>query len=68
MSLAADGAVSDAIIAELWRIKDAMAREHGYDVEALAAHVRGREQSRRAGAAKTGAAPTATRIPAEKRD
>ena len=43
----------DAIIAELWRIKDAMAREHGYDVKALAAYLRGKEQSRRSSQAST---------------
>ena len=31
--------MSDEIIRELWDIKDEMAREHGYDLEALAAHV-----------------------------
>lgn len=47
----------DAIISELWRVKDAMAREHGYDVKALAAYLRRKEQSRRTRPAK----PTAAR-------
>ncbi len=33
----------DEIIKELWEIKDAIAREHGYDVDSLAAHLRARE-------------------------
>ena len=44
--------MGDEIIAELRRIKDAMAREHGYDVKALAAYVRAKEQSRRIPPAK----------------
>ena len=51
--------MGDEIIAELWRIKDAMAREHGHDVKALAAYVRAKEQSRRAPPAK----PTEPRNP-----
>ena len=35
--------MSDEIIEELWRIKDGIAREHGYDVERLAAGLRSRE-------------------------
>ena len=31
--------MSDAIIKELWQIKDSIAREHGYDIEALVAHL-----------------------------
>ena len=34
--------MSDEIIEELWRIKDGIAREHGYDVERLAAGLRNR--------------------------
>ena len=49
----------DAIIAELWRIKDTMAREHGFDVKALAAYLRGKEQSRHAHPSKLTAGPTA---------
>jgi hypothetical protein len=30
--------MSDEIITELWQIKDSIAREHGYDLEALVAH------------------------------
>ena len=36
--------MSDEIIRELWRVKDDIAREHGYDVEALAAHLRAKER------------------------
>ena len=36
--------MSDEIINELWRVKDDIAREHGYDIEALAAHLRARER------------------------
>lgn len=32
--------MTDEIIQELWRIKDAIASEHGYDLDALAAHLR----------------------------
>ena len=30
----------DAIIKELWKAKDDIAREHGYNVDALIAHLR----------------------------
>jgi len=30
----------DEIIKELWEIKDSIARQHGYDVEALVAHLK----------------------------
>ena len=36
----------DEIITELWRVKDDLAREHGYDVKALAAYLQ--EKDRRA--------------------
>ena len=32
--------MTDAIIEELWRIKDAIAREYGDDVDAFVAHLR----------------------------
>ncbi len=32
----------DAVIRELWEIKDAIAREHGHDIEALARALRKR--------------------------
>ena len=35
----------DEIIEELWRIKDSIARGHGYDIEALVAHLRSRERT-----------------------
>ena len=31
--------MSDEIIKELWQIKDSIAQEHGYDIEALVAHL-----------------------------
>lgn len=34
----------DELIEDLWRIKDNIAREHGYDVDALVAHLRTRER------------------------
>lgn len=34
--------MSDQIIRELWDIKDRIAEEHGYDVEALVLHLRRR--------------------------
>ena len=40
--------MADEIIEELWRIKDDMAREHGYDVDRLAAYFRRREREREA--------------------
>ena len=40
--------MADEIIEELWRVKDEMAREHGYDVRRLAAYIRSREREREA--------------------
>ena len=34
----------DEIIKELWRIKDDLAREHGYDVRSLAAYLQEKER------------------------
>ena len=34
----------DAIIEELWQIKDSMAREHGYDIDAFVAHLQSRKR------------------------
>ena len=36
--------MSDEIIRELWRIKDSIAEEHGYDVKALVTHHQNRQQ------------------------
>ena len=36
--------MSDEIIRELWKVKDAIAREHGYDVDALVAHLRAKQR------------------------
>ena len=35
----------DEIIEELWRIKDSIAREHGYDIEALVAYLQNKEKA-----------------------
>lgn len=32
--------MADEIIRELWRIKDEIAQEHGYNLDALVAHLR----------------------------
>ena len=37
--------MSDEIIKELWRIKDSIAQEHGYDLEALVAHLQTKKRS-----------------------
>ena len=37
--------MSDEIIEELWRIKDSIAREHGYDIEALVAYLQSKEKA-----------------------
>jgi hypothetical protein len=31
--------MSDAIIKELWQVKDSIAREHGYEIETLVAYL-----------------------------
>lgn len=35
--------MADEIIEELWRVKDEIAREHGYDIRRLGAHLRSLE-------------------------
>lgn len=35
----------DEIIKELWEIKDSIAREHGYDIDALVAHLHSRKRA-----------------------
>ena len=37
--------MSDEIMQELWQIKDRIAREHGYDIEVLVAHLQSNERS-----------------------
>ena len=37
--------MTDEIIRELWEIKDSIAREHEYDVDALVAHLQARERA-----------------------
>ena len=39
-------AMADEIIEEVWRIKDEIAREHGYDLDRLGAYFQGRESER----------------------
>ena len=36
----------DEIMEELWQIKDDIAREHGYDIRRLAAHLQAIERAR----------------------
>ena len=38
--------MADEIIEEVWRIKDEIAREHGYDLDRQGAYFRGRERQR----------------------
>ena len=38
----------DEVLADLWKIKDKIAREHGYDVNALEQHMQ-EEQEKRGG-------------------
>ena len=38
--------MADEIIEEVWRIKDELAREHGYDIDRLGAYFRERERQR----------------------
>ena len=38
--------MADEIIEEVWRIKDELAREHGYDLDRLGAYFRKRERQR----------------------
>ena len=35
--------MSDKIIKELWQIKDSIAQEHGYNIEALVAHLQAKK-------------------------
>ena len=37
--------MSDEIIEELWRIKDSIALEHGYDIDALVAYLQSKEKA-----------------------
>lgn len=37
--------MSDIIIKDLWQVKDQIAREHGYDIEKLVAHLQVKERS-----------------------
>ena len=37
--------MTDEIINELWRIKDTIARDYGYDLDALVAYLRSKERA-----------------------
>ena len=37
--------MSDEIIKELWKIKDSVAREYGYDVDRIVAYLQGRPRT-----------------------
>ena len=37
--------MTDEIIQELWRIKDGIAQDHGYDLDMLVAYLRGKERA-----------------------
>ena len=37
--------MTDEIIQELWRIKDGIARDHGYDLDLLVAYLRSKERA-----------------------
>ena len=37
--------MTDEIIEELWRIKDNIARDHGYNLDTLVAYLRSKERS-----------------------
>ena len=39
--------MADEIIEELWRVKDGVAREHGYDLDALVADLRAKKSTGR---------------------
>ena len=36
----------DEVMQELWQFKDRIAREHGYEIDALVAHLQGKESQR----------------------
>ena len=38
--------MSDEIIKELWQIKDSIAQEYGYDIEALVAHLQTKKRTK----------------------
>jgi len=37
--------MADEIIEELWAVKDRIAQEHGYDVDALVAHLQAKQKA-----------------------
>jgi hypothetical protein len=37
--------MTDEIIQELWRTKDGIARDHGYDLDVLVGYLRGKERA-----------------------
>ncbi|MCY3868522.1 MAG: hypothetical protein OXG87_03130 [Gemmatimonadetes bacterium] len=38
--------MSDEIIKELWQVKDSIAQEHGYDIEALVTHLQTKKRTK----------------------
>ena len=52
----------DEVMQELWQSKDRIAREHGYEMDALVAHLQGKERQRGPQVAD----PSATPEPAER--
>ena len=38
--------MSDEIIKELWQVKDSIAQEHGYDIEALVVHLQTKKRKK----------------------
>lgn len=52
--------MADEIIEEVWRIKDEIAREHGYDLDRLGAYFRERERQRAQGEQEGAAAAEGT--------
>lgn len=38
--------MSDEVMQELWQFKDRIAREHGYEIDALVNHLQGKERQR----------------------
>ena len=52
--------MADEIIEEVWRVKDELAREHGYDLDRLGAYFRERERQRAQREEERGAAREGT--------
>ena len=50
----------DEVMQELWQSKDRIAREHGYEMDALVAHLQGKERQRSSQVVKPSATPDTT--------